>query len=235
MVGIIIGEKFGKWTVIDNAPDRIDSNGRHYKRYLCKCECGEILEKDLSKLKGGAKMCKSCYLKVAHMNSKPFERKTNKYSLLENYGIGYASNTENAFYFDLEDYELIKDICWYENKLGYLFGYSHTDEKRVALHRLVLNAPDGMDVDHINRDVRDCRKCNLRICTQADNTKNKSTYKNNKSGKNGVCFDKRSQKWIAYIQCEKHHKYLGSFDSKEDAIARREEAEVKYYGEFAPL
>lgn len=231
---IIIGKKFGNWTIINNAPDRIDSSGKHHKRYLCRCECGTELEKDYYKLKKGAKMCKSCYLKIARFNSIPFEHKMNNYCLGGEYGIVYATNTNNAFYFDLEDYERIKPICWHENIGGYLEGYNTQIGHKVLFHRYIMNANDEKVVDHINRQTYDCRKRNLRICTQADNAKNRSLYKNNKSGKAGIIYDDKSNRWAAYININKRHISLGYFKNKENAILSRIKAEEKYFGEYAP-
>ena len=89
-------------------------------------------------------------------------------------------------------------------------------------------------VDHINRNPLDNRKCNLRVCSQQQNTINRSLRNDNTSGKSGVTFNKRIGKWQAnvYISGKRHH--LGYFDNKEDAITARLEGEEKYFGEFAP-
>lgn len=229
----MIGKRFGNWMIIDYAPDRIDGSGKHHKRYVCQCDCGNTMEKDYLKLKAGAKMCKKCYLKIAQYNSIPFEHKTNKYDLSGDCGILYASNTEKRFYFDKEDYDKIKNICWIEAD-GYLSGYDIFSKRRIVFHRYIMNAPCGKVVDHISRNTYDCRKSNLRICNQADNTKNKSLYKNNTSGKTGVAYDKKDGKWIAYIHCNKKRFDLGRFANKEDAIKARLNGEQYYYGEYAP-
>ena len=179
-------------------------------------------------------MCKECYLKMLPDNGVPFEHKANNYKFEGDAVIVYASNTGNEFYFDTEDYERIKHICWYESN-GYLRGYDTGTKKRLDFHRVILNAPDDKIVDHINRNTKDCRKSNLRICTQADNTKNKGLYKNNKSGKAGVFYDKKRKRWVSIIHKDHKRITLGGFENKDDAIAARVLAEKKYFGEFAPL
>ena len=58
--------------------------------------------------------------------------------------------------------------------------------------------------------------------------------KNNQSGIMGVGFNKSSQQWRARITVNGVPIYLGSFNNKEDAIKTRLQAEIKYFGEFAP-
>ena len=231
-----IGDKIGKWTVTGFAPDRVDSSGKHHSRVNVRCECGTEMSKDVYKLNNGAKMCKQCYLKIAYKNSIPFEHRVNNYELFDNYGIGYTSNTNSKFYFDIDDYDNIKDICWMSNKNGYIQGYDTITNTRFFLHRLVmgLSKDDKRIVDHINRKPNDCRKSNLRICTQKENTLNRNIYKNNKSGHTGVMFNKNTNKWISYINKNKTRYNLGYFEKFEDAVLEREKAEEQYFGEFNP-
>lgn len=231
---IHIGDKFGEWTIIEMANDRVDSSGRKHKRYLCQCKCGNILEKDAYKLLNGAKMCKQCYLKIAKNNSIPFEHKKCIFEFTQDYCIVYANNTGASFFFDKEDYDKVVDICWDENKSGYLVGYDNNNKKHVFFHRVVMNVENDKIVDHINRNKKDCRKTNLRICNQSDNTKNKSRRKDNRSGTTGVYFDKKRGRWISYIGVNGKNTYLGSYLTIDEAIHARKNAEIFYFGEFAP-
>lgn len=94
------------------------------------------------------------------------------------------------------------------------------------LHRYLLNPPKGMTVDHINRNPLDNRRCNLRICTQFENNQNQS---HNKSGKVGVSYNKRINKYIAYIKVNRKHITLGEFKNFKDAVKCRIQAEEKYF------
>ena len=95
-----------------------------------------------------------------------------------------------------------------------------------------MDCPKDMVVDHINMNPLDNRKCNLRICTMQQNNFNKKEQTNNTSGRVGVTWDKQTNKWLAQIQVDGKNIKLGRFKNKEDAIKVREEAELKYFGEY---
>lgn len=225
-----IGKKYNDWTIVGDAPDRIDSTGKHHKRYLCECKCGNKVVKDFYKVKNGAKMCRECYLKVLPDNGIPFERKENVYDLSGEYGIGWINNSNQEFYFDLDDYDKIKDYCWYESQYGYIVAYGRSKEKLVRMHSLLC----CNGCDHKNRLKYDNRKFNLRACKQSDNVKNRSVPKSNTSGFIGVSYNKRGNKWYAYISCDKVLHSLGYYTNKYDAIVARLKAEKEYFGEFSP-
>lgn len=89
--------------------------------------------------------------------------------------------------------------------------------------------------DHHNRNKLDNRSSNLVTCTVRENNRNKSIRSDNTSGVIGVSWNKNKNKWAVRIYPEKTgEKFIGYFTNKEDAIKARLEAEVKYYGEFAP-
>ena len=105
----------------------------------------------------------------------------------------------------------------------------------VFLHRFIMNA-EGKDVDHINNNTLDNRKCNLRIAEHKNNTKNRhGKSSNNKSGYRNVCWDKRDQKWIVQLQIDGKNKVLRRFpyDELEQAGKFAEEMRQKLYGEYA--
>lgn len=225
-----IGKKYNDWTIIEDAPDRIDSAGKHHKRYLCECKCGNKVVKDFYKLKSGAKMCRECYLKILPDNGIPFVKGENKYDLSGEYGIGWANNSDQPFYFDVEDYDKIKDYYWIVEKSGYVRSDLHNGRTAIGMHQLLC----GVGCDHINRKRYDNRKENLRMCSQQNNTQNRSLGKNNTSGVIGVSYDKRSGRWLSYLNYCSKRIYLGYFNDKRDAIVARLKAEIQYFGEFAP-
>lgn len=225
-----IGEQYNDWTIVGDAPDRIDAAGKHHKRYWCRCKCGNEIIKDFYKLKNGAKMCKECYLKILPDNGVPFEKGENKYDLSGEYGVGWTQDGLKKFYFDLEDYNKIKDHYWYVEKSGYVKTTLSNTGTILGMHQLLC----GVGCDHINRKPNDNRKCNLRTCTQQDNTKNRSVGKNNTSGVIGVCYNKNTQAWYSYLNYNKKRIGLGYYKDKTMAIIARLMAENKYYGEFAP-
>jgi hypothetical protein len=157
-------------------------------------------------------------------------KKYNQYDLTGEYGIGYTSKGEE-FYFDLEDYDKIKNYCWYIDKDGYVINKSNNTA--TLMHRLVMNVKENLRVDHIYHNKNDNRKQFLRICTPSQNSMNADKPKNNTSGFRGVTWDKRTSKWIAIISMGRKNIYLGSFINFYDAVKAREEGEKLYFGEFA--
>ena len=93
----LTGQKFHRLTVISRAPNR----GRQ-TMWFCICDCGNEKTVGASHLKSGHTKSCGCYNveKVAERN-KNTKKKTNKYYLSGEYGIGWTSNTNKEFYFDL--------------------------------------------------------------------------------------------------------------------------------------
>jgi hypothetical protein len=63
-------------------------------------------------------------------------------------------------------------------------------QKTVRMHRLVMNAPNGTQVDHINGNGLDNRRKNLRFCTTKQNLRNRGKNSRNTSGYKGVSWAK---------------------------------------------
>ena len=214
-------------------PKHIKGNGVYW---LCKCNCGSNIDVISSSSNLLAKRTRSCgCLNQERINNL---KKYNKYYLSGEYGIGYTSKGEE-FYFDLEDYDKIKDYYWFINSKGYVTSFVHLKDGSKSyitlyFHRIITNCSEDMTVDHINgRNTRnDNRKENLRICTHQENLFNKEIIKTNKSSKTGVFWNKTTNKWKSFIGYSGERINLGSFDTFEDAVKARVEAEIKYFGEF---
>jgi len=107
--------------------------------------------------------------------------------------------------------------------------------KVTAMHRLIMNCPTGMQVDHIDGDGLNNQRYNLRICTKDENNINKRVRKDNTSGYKGVTWNKKSKKWIAQIKSKKIHYLLGSFDNPEEAYKAYCKSAKELHGEFSRL
>ena len=200
---------------------------------MCKCDCGnQIIVRGSSLRKGITTSC-GCIHKEIVANIGKKNKKYNKYILGDRFGTGYTRNNYE-FYFDLEDYDKIKDYCWHSRD-GYLVSEKSHNEV-IIMHRLIMNCPEDKYIDHINHDRRDNRKENLRICTKYENSLNMKKQNRVLSSKyKGVCFDKKSNKWRATITYQGKQKYLGTFKNEEDAALKYNEYAKQFFGEYASL
>ena len=107
--------------------------------------------------------------------------------------------------------------------------------KLVRLHRVIMNAPEGLLVDHRNNDSLDNRRSNLRLATKSQNNTNRPKKANTSSRYVGVCYDKTRKCWYAQIVHQSKHKWLGSFDNEEAAARAFDRAAIESHGEFARL
>lgn len=130
----------------------------------------------------------------------------------------------------MEDYELIKNYCWFIDSNGYVQNKS--GNKVTFFHRLVMNAPGDKLVDHIYHQKNDNRKSQLRLCSPSENVRNRSVS-HSSSGVCGVYWYSKNGKWSVEIVVDGKKINLGLFENKEQAIKVRKEAEEKYFGEFA--
>jgi len=218
----LIDKKFGMLTVLQH------TGKNKTEKVLCKCDCGVCIHvrKDYL-LNGHTKSC-GC-LRILNGKS---NKKYNKY-ILGDYGIGYTLNNE-PFYFDLEDYNKIKDYCWlYRKSHGntYVCSKKLNSRKIIQMHRLILGINDPkIGIDHENHFGYDNRKNNLRVATDKQNNYNKNS-KYSKYGIIGISFYRN--KWRARLKKDSfiYNEYFDSFD---DAVYARLIKEKECFGEFAP-
>jgi hypothetical protein len=104
-------------------------------------------------------------------------------------------------------------------------------QKTLFLHRQICQPPECMVVDHINGNSLDNRRANLRICTQAENLRNKRAYANNKTGLKGV-HRVSSNSYRAMISVDKNSIDLGCYPTPEQAHNAYQHASLKYHGQF---
>ena len=114
---------------------------------------------------------------------------------------------------DTDDLEKVKQFKWYLTNHGYVMT-TMRGHKNIFLHRFLMNCPDDKVVDHINHDITDNRKSNLRICTQKENMQNLR--------KKPKCITKINRNGNVYYILQITGKYLGCFKDKEKAIIEKE-------------
>lgn len=230
----LTGEKFGRLTVKGRADEYISPKGQKYIRWYCDCDCGKknIIIKGNHLKSGNTKSCGCLDSETTAQRNRDYCKKYNTYDLSGEYGIGYTSKGEE-FYFDLENYDLIKDYCWYLDKDRYVVShYSGTRSYRkgIKMHKLLF--PESDYVDHIKHINYDNRKSELRPVTVSQNNMNKKLLPNNTSGITGVSYSKTENRWIAHIGInnERHRKRFTNF---EDAVKQRKAWEEKYFGKYS--
>lgn len=143
---------------------------------------------------------------------------------------------------DAEDLELVTQFKWYATRgknTNYAVRTPWIPEERryqnVSLHRFLLNAPDGVHVDHINGDGLCNRRENIRLCTPTENRWNTQKRKGCRSEFLGVTHRPlRNKTWMAKLIVDKKH-YSRSFATEIEAALYYDELVKEHHGEFAKL
>lgn len=222
----ITGQRFGRLVVIQY----MGQDSKRKSLWKCQCDCGGVtIVPKCNLINGNTKSC-GCLGQENLENIGKDNKKYNKYELFESYGVGYTSNN-TEFYFDLEDYNKIKDYCWIDSNSGYIVSYESKNKNIIYLHKFVMDTEQ--EVDHRDRRKNNARKSNLRICTHSENMRNVGIKQNNNSGIIGVFYDKTRDKWVSSIDINKQN-LRKRFANKQEAIKQRLVWEAKYFGEFAP-
>lgn len=189
----------------------------------CECECGNKVTVRYTNLLGTTKSCGCLQREIASKN-----KKTNEYLILDRYVFGFTEK-EEVFILDLEDFDKIKDYCWNITYDGYVT--TCRNDKRIRMHRIIMKTKDEEIVDHINHNKYDNRKTNLRNCLHSNNSMNRKVSVRNKTGKTGVNIEKGKYRAFIYVNYKRIR--LGTYDTFEEAKTARENAELKYFGEYA--
>src|SRR5689334_9733896 len=100
------------------------------------------------------------------------------------------ANGKGVALVDADDLDRVTAMRWWMCSNGYAQGYvgrGVRGRRHVLLHRFIMNAQRGTEVDHINHQLLDCRKSNLRIVDKSTNMQNrKGPTRRNKLGLRGV-------------------------------------------------
>lgn len=148
---------------------------------------------------------------------------------------------------DDEDYDLVSQYKWQATWDGYHWyavtgPNKKTTNKLLRMHRLIMNAQPGQEVDHKfhYEDYVDNQKINLRLCTRTENNWNRRKYfahvgKSTSSQYKGVSWHRQRQKWQAQINENKKLVYIGLFSNETEAARAYNAMAIKHFGEFALL
>lgn len=134
------------------------------------------------------------------------------------------------------DYEELSKYKWTAAEESHnVYAYRRADGKSVKMHTVLVGVP-GLEVDHVNRNGLDNRRCNLRACTHGENMRNaaKKMWRGKASSQfKGVRWAKG--RWQARIVVDKKESHLGRFSSEIAAAVAYDQAARVRFGKFARL
>lgn len=142
-------------------------------------------------------------------------------------------------YYDEADHELVNRHIWgVRCQNGKVYARTNDYKKGVSnyidMHRLMLGFPKS-GIDHIDGNGLNNTRNNLRVSTQAQNTRNQRIKKTNTSGYKGVSFCKKKKKYSCHITLNYKHIFGGYFKNPIEAAKKYNFLAIKYHGEFAKL
>lgn len=141
---------------------------------------------------------------------------------------------------DDEDLQRVSLFKWYalqpKRRPHCFYAATNIDRSIIYLHRFVLDAPKGFDVDHKNGLGLDCQKDNLRFATRSQNNVNKAKEIRNKLNAPGVYVVKSRRGGKLYCaRIQKDHKTISRwFFTLEEAAQERTNLLRKHFGDFVP-
>jgi hypothetical protein len=149
--------------------------------------------------------------------------------------VRYIPLTKGKFAIvDAEDYEWLSRYKWHAMGGSNPYACRKKNGRTILMHRMILKPPPGMVVDHINGNGLDNRKCNLRICTHAQNMRNRPAVGGTSTFK-GVRWDTKSHKWLATICLNYRCICIGYFDDEIEAARAYDRKAAELFGPFAYL
>jgi hypothetical protein len=137
-------------------------------------------------------------------------------------------------------FEYLNQWKWYAHIGGRSIFYvvrtdrpPHRKAKMIQMHRVIMNTPIGLEVDHIDHNGLNNQRCNLRNCTRSQNQMNRNPRGVSKYL--GVSYKKQAKRFTAAIKVAQKTIYGGYYLIEEDAAKIYDKLALKYCGEFANL
>jgi len=137
---------------------------------------------------------------------------------------------------DDEDFEWLRKLKWFyfETDSGNCYAktsiyISKSKSEHPYMHRMIMKANKGQQIDHRNRNGLDNQRLNLRFCNYSLNHANAKKRLNTSSNYKGVCWDKARQRWMLQVGS----KHYGRFDDEIEAAKAYDTKAIELYGEFA--
>ena len=134
---------------------------------------------------------------------------------------------------DDADYEWLSQWKWTYGGYAFRMIRDGTRKQRmIYMHRVIMDAQPGEQVDHINRDGLDNRRENLRLCSSSQNNGNQRKTRGSSRFK-GVSWHKEGRKWQTGIKLHGTQRHLGLFTDEVEAAHAYDDAAREKFGEFA--
>lgn len=136
---------------------------------------------------------------------------------------------------DAEDAERVLAHKWTASRhRDRWYAYRKNKGRNIYLHRFIMDAPPGIQVDHADNDGLNCRRGNMRFATHSQNMANTPGRQGKSSGFRGVIFDGRYKKpWRAQASIDNHCTLIGTYDTTEEAARAYDDVARTRWGEFA--
>lgn len=140
---------------------------------------------------------------------------------------------------DEADLRALRFYRWHvrKNASGNIYAASrkHHDGKVLFMHRFLMKASPGSEVDHIDGNGLNNQRSNLRICTHKENMRNRKVTGKGSSRFKGVHLCPQTGRWHARITVDGKKLHLGRFARQAEAAAAYNRAARTHYGKFAKV
>ena len=133
---------------------------------------------------------------------------------------------------DDEDYECLARHEW--RTLKNCNRYYAARSRSILMHRVIMNAQKGQEIDHKDGNGLDNRRTNLRFCTRSQNNQNRRKTWGSSQYK-GVSWWKRDNEWEVSIKHNKKQYHLGHYKDEIHAAKVYDAKAKELFGEFAYL
>jgi hypothetical protein len=143
-------------------------------------------------------------------------------------GLVYVTLTQGRVAIvDVIDLAVVENVKWYATQAQNTC-YATRSRDGKGLHRIIIDPPHGLEVDHKDRDGLNNRRENLRVATHAQNRANRpgwgfSSYKGVSRGD--------GTKWVACAGAI----HVGVYDTEIDAALAHDRVAYELDPEFAFL
>jgi hypothetical protein len=134
---------------------------------------------------------------------------------------------------DDDDADLLSRFTWYGAKhRNTWYAITQISRRTVYMHRLLMNPPGALSVDHVNGDGLDNRRANLRLATRSEQARN-SRKRKSRSRFKGITFHAASGLWMAQIQLPGNKKMARYAKTETEAAYLYNALASEHFGAFA--